>query len=112
MSGFGGLGQLKPDAFVRVGVGDWEHLAFVELDRGTEGSSALQRKAEAYQAYWRSGHEQQQAGVFPRVVWLAATARRQEQLRRQLVLDAGSPGPSVVIAAVDDAVAVLFGSLS
>ena len=112
MSGFVGLGQPEPDAFVRLGVGDWEHLAFVELDRGTEGSSALQRKAEAYQAYWRGGHEQQRAGIFPRVVWIAATARRQAQLRRQLLFASGTAGPTVVIAALEDAVAILSGSLS
>jgi hypothetical protein len=109
VGGHGGLAQLKPDAFVRLGVGDWEHLAFVELDRGTEGSSALQRKTEAYQAYWRSGHEQQHAGVFPRVVWLATTERRRQQLRRHLELVAGREGPTVVVAAVEDAVTVLSG---
>jgi hypothetical protein len=112
VTAYGGLGQLKPDAFVRVGVGDWEHLAFLELDRGTEGSSALQRKADTYLAYWRGGHEQQRAGVFPRVVWLASTERRQDQLRRQLVLDAEADGPTVIVAAVADAVAVLSGGPS
>ena len=33
----GGVRHLRPDAFVRLGVGEWEQLAFVEIDRGTRG---------------------------------------------------------------------------
>jgi hypothetical protein len=80
----GGLRHLRPDAFVRLGVGAWEQLAFVEIDRGTEGSTAIARKLECYAAYWASGAEQHQRDVFPRVVWLTTTARREHQLRTQL----------------------------
>lgn len=78
----GGLRHLRPDAFVRLGVGEWEQLAFVEVDRGSEGSTALTRKLEVYIAYWRSGSEQHQHGLFPKVVWLTPTERRTAQLRR------------------------------
>ncbi len=78
----GGLRHLRPDAFVRLGVGEWEQLAFVEVDRGSEGSTALTRKLDIYIAYWRSGSEQHQHGLFPKVVWLTPTERRTTQLRR------------------------------
>lgn len=77
----GGLRHLRPDAFVRLGVRDWEQLAFVEVDRGSEGSTALTRKLDVYNAYWRSGSEQHRGDVFPKVVWLTPTARRTAQLR-------------------------------
>src|SRR6185312_13819090 len=44
---YGGIGAqrgmtLKPDSYVRVGVGEWELSHFVEVDRGTEGSSTIE----------------------------------------------------------------------
>lgn len=71
---------LKPDAFVRLGVDDVEHVSFVEIDRATESTTVLRRKAETYVAYWRSGEEQAREGVFPRCLWLVPSAKRLEQL--------------------------------
>jgi hypothetical protein len=79
---YGGLaGQrqmLKPDSFVRLGVGAYEDSYFIEVDRGTEGSRALMRQLRLYLAYHLSGAEQQGRGVFPRVLWLAPDERRVE----------------------------------
>jgi hypothetical protein len=65
---------LKPDARVRLAVaaGEEEH-AFLEVDCGTEGRTALTRKCRAYVAYWRSGAERD---VFPRVVWVTTNEQR------------------------------------
>jgi len=68
--------RLKPDSYVRLGVGDFEHSYFIEVDRGTEGSRALERQLQLYVAYYRSGAEQAKRSVFPRVVWLAPDERR------------------------------------
>ncbi|MEJ7783285.1 MAG: replication-relaxation family protein [Solirubrobacteraceae bacterium] len=73
--------SLRPDAFVALGVGDFEQRSFVEIDRGTEGTTALRRKLSAYLDYWRSGAEQQEHGVFPRVVWQVGTNKRATVLR-------------------------------
>jgi hypothetical protein len=67
---------LKPDAAVRVGVGDYELASFVEVDLGTESLPTINRKCQAYVSYWRSGLEQQQRGLFPRVLWLVPDKRR------------------------------------
>ena len=66
--------SLKPDARVRLGLdgGEEEH-AFLEIDCGTEGRTALAHKCRAYIAYWRSGAERE---VFPRVVWIATSEQR------------------------------------
>lgn len=67
---------LKPDSFVRLGLGSYEDSYFIEVDLGTEGSRALTRQLERYVAYYRSGSEQVAHGVFPRVLWLAPDAHR------------------------------------
>jgi hypothetical protein len=67
---------LKPDSYVRLGVGAYEDSYFLEVDRGTEGSRAIDRQLEAYVAYFNSGQEQAEQGVFPMTLWLAPTLER------------------------------------
>jgi len=83
LGGFEGV-KLKPDLFVLVGTGDIEHLAFLEIDLGSEHGPTLQRKAKVYERYFRSGREQQRLGVFPRVVWLVPDDQRREYVERAL----------------------------
>ena len=68
---------LRPDAFVRLGVGDAELHSFLEIDLGSEGRVALTRKARAYVTAWRTGAVRE---VFPRVVWITENERRVELL--------------------------------
>jgi hypothetical protein len=75
---------IKPDAFVRVGVGDFEHQGFAEVDMGTESLPTIMRKSQRYIDYWRSGEEQRRHGVFPRVVWLVPDDRRQVGIQKAL----------------------------
>jgi hypothetical protein len=67
---------LKPDSYVRLGVGAYEDSYFVEIDRGTEGSRTIVRQLAIYLAYYANGKEQQSRGVFPRVLWLAPDSKR------------------------------------
>lgn len=67
---------LKPDSYARLGVGDFEHSYFLEVDRGTEGSRALTGQLQRYADYFSAGIEQAKHGVFPRVLWLAPDDRR------------------------------------
>jgi hypothetical protein len=71
---------LKPDTSVRLAVGAWELSHFVEVDRGTEGSRAIERQLKLYAAYHDSGREQDAHGVFPSVLWTAPTAERAEAI--------------------------------
>lgn len=77
---YGGVGaqrlMLKPDSFLRVGIGEFEDSYFVEVDRDSEGSRALLRQLRAYAAYFESGKEQAERGVFPKTLWLAPDERR------------------------------------
>ncbi|WNV83468.1 replication-relaxation family protein [Umezawaea sp. Da 62-37] len=85
---FGGLGgqavTLKPDGFVRLGVGDIEVLAFLEQDMDTESLPTIDRKLGVYVSYWRSGQEQRHLGVFPKVWWLVPSTKRLEGISRTI----------------------------
>lgn len=76
-NGLGGQRRiLKPDSYVSVGLGDFEDSYFIELDRATRGSRALSDQLGSYLAYYRTGYEQVEHGVFPKTLWLATTAER------------------------------------
>jgi hypothetical protein len=74
--GYGRAVILKPDALVRLGVGKFEERSFLEVDCGTEGRGALLAKCRRYVAYYQTGVEQAEHGVFPRVVWLVTNQAR------------------------------------
>ncbi|MGH3427188.1 MAG: replication-relaxation family protein [Mycobacteriales bacterium] len=73
---YGQRTTLKPDSYVRLGIGDYEDSYMVEVDMGTEGSRALLRKLRQYTEYAATGREQAECGVFPKVLWLVPDARR------------------------------------
>lgn len=72
---FPGIGRqvLKPDALARVAGGEFETRAWLEVDCGTEGRTALLRKCRTYLAYHHSGSE---TDVFPKVIWITTTQQR------------------------------------
>jgi hypothetical protein len=74
----------KPDAFVRLGVGGYEISAFVEMDLDTESTATIARKLAVYVAYWRSGLEQRQHGVFPMTWWLVPDTARGQAIARTI----------------------------
>ncbi len=78
---FGGSEWLKPDLFVSLGVGDFEWRWFIEADLGTVSGLRVERTCRRYAAYYRSGIEQDEHGVFPSVAWLSDTMKRVDRLR-------------------------------
>lgn len=80
VDGFGAQVALKPDAFVRVGVGAYEDRCFIEVDLGTESRSVVARKLRAYLDYFQAGQEQTEHGVFPRVLLLTDSETRRAVL--------------------------------
>lgn len=78
--GFPGIGgqlvTLKPDAFAQLGVDEYEVSAFIEQDQDTESLATIARKLDVYLAYYRSGQEQHEHGVFPLVWWLVPSTKR------------------------------------
>jgi hypothetical protein len=105
----GRAARVRPDAYVAVGVGQFEQLSFCELDMATEGRGALERKLQAYLSLYRSGREQAAQGLFPRVVWIAPTPQRAEQIRTLIeTLPAGAQ-KLFATTTIEHAVAVLAG---
>jgi hypothetical protein len=105
--GFGGSATLKPDLFVRLGIGAYEDRLFVEIDQATEGSGTIATKSAAYLQHYRSGSEQAESGVYPGVLWLVPSEGRAEQLRRILARQRGGVAAMHDVALQTDLVAHL-----
>jgi hypothetical protein len=77
---FGARLILKPDLFVRIGVGTLEDRWMVEVDLATEARGTLTTKLRRYLAHYQSGSEQRDHGIYPRVLWAVPHQRRAQQL--------------------------------
>ena len=83
---------LKPDLFLRIGVGAYEDRWFVEVDLATESAPTIAAKAERYLEHYRGGGEQRRHGVYPRVIWTVPNPRAASRSRQALArLPEGSP---------------------
>jgi hypothetical protein len=102
---------LKPDAYVRIGIGEFERSAFVELDMASESLPTLQRKCLSYATYWRSGTEQHDHGVFPLVVWLVPDEARLRQIREVIGRLAADLRPLFAAALQADGPTMLTGPM-
>jgi hypothetical protein len=80
----GAVEVVRPDLFVVLAVDEYEHHWFVEVDLGTETISRRIAKCKRYEAYYRSGVEQAEQGLFPRVVWSMPNAVLAESLRAHI----------------------------
>jgi hypothetical protein len=102
--GLGNQRLLKPDSFVRLGLGPWECSWFLEVDRGSEGSGTVQRKLKEYLHYEASGVEQQARGVFPKVLWTVPDEARGEVLRREIDQLSGTGRELFAVSLLQEAV--------
>lgn len=109
----GAAGVLKPDAYVRLGVGEYEDSFFIEVDLGTERRGQLTRQHHAYREYFRAGVEQAKTGVFPSVLWIVPDQKRvalladihrglPEQTRRLFMLATSEQAPTVLCGQAPD----------
>jgi hypothetical protein len=108
-SGLGGRLVLRPDVFLALGVGEFEHRWFIEIDRGNESLPVVLRKCRQYHAYYQAGDEQAAYGVFPRVCWIVPDERRAEGVRRAISRDRSLPKRLFSVATTAQALAVLTG---
>ena len=68
--------SLKPDAFIKLVVGEYEDSYFIELDRATESLTRVINKCKHYIYYYRLGIEQRMNEVFPMVLWVVPDDKR------------------------------------
>jgi hypothetical protein len=109
-AGFGGRRMLRPDAFVALGVGDYELRWFVEVDRSSESLPTVLRKCQLYANYYQSGTEQARSGgVFPRVCWSVPDEKRAERVRQIIESDRALPKRLFVVTTVANTVTTLCG---
>lgn len=103
-----GRALLRPDAFLALGVGDYELRWFIEVDRSSESLPVILRKCRLYGDYYQSGKEQAaHGGVFPRVCWVVPDEKRAERLRRGIERDRALPAGLFVVTTSAQAVTVL-----
>lgn len=67
---------LKPDLYTRTADRAIELFWFIEIDRGTESSTVIERKLATYTSYWHTGIEQQRNQIFPKTLWIAPDTKR------------------------------------
>lgn len=81
---------LKPDAFARLTVGDFEDSYFFEADNATEHLGRIVAKCKQYIAYFNTGIEQREKEIFPLVVWLVPDEKRKLAILNRIKEDLDS----------------------
>jgi hypothetical protein len=80
-TGVGGArAVLKPDAFLRLGLGSYQDTYFIEVDQATQSLPAITRKLVVYRRFYATGREQERYGAFPQVLFLAPSKDRRDAL--------------------------------
>ena len=112
-TGQGGASEtLKPDLGVVTADTAHEYRWFVEIDLGTESSTAIARKCRTCTIYWRGGLEQERHDVFPRVLWVADTDRRAALIERAITTARQIHRSLFAVTTADRAIDVLRGEVS
>lgn len=101
--------EVHPDLFLAVEAAGLEYRWFVEVDLGTETLPHLLHKCRTFDAYYRTGAEQADHGVFPRVLWLMPNPQRAERLRRAIDQARGLRPQMFVVTDNDHALDVMRG---
>jgi Replication-relaxation len=107
MAGFGARQVLKPDAFLKLAIGDYDFSWFIEVDMATEALTTVKAKALRYHDYYRTGTEQAARGVFPRVLWIAPDTGRAETIRETLAQLPTDAHRLFAVTTAADAIALL-----
>jgi hypothetical protein len=78
---------LQPDlAAVTASPGSgYEDCWFIEVDLSSEHLPTVLRKCGQYEAYRRTGREQQERGTFPIVIWVMSSDTRADELARRIL---------------------------
>jgi hypothetical protein len=103
---------LKPDLFVRVGAGDLEDRWMVEVDLASEAGRTIAGKANRYLEHYRSGSEQREHGVYPRVLWAVPDQRRAQQIEHVLESQPLEAQRLFAVCLFDEVIGFLAGEAS
>jgi hypothetical protein len=106
---YGARQLLKPDAYLKLGRGEYEFSWFIEQDMATEAQVTLAAKAGRYLDCWRTGTLQSQRGVFPRTTWIAPDKARAEIIEGALHRLPAEARKLFVVTTAAEAAALLTG---
>ncbi|MGO9760453.1 MAG: replication-relaxation family protein [Solirubrobacteraceae bacterium] len=106
-AGMGAQKVLKPDLFIRIGAGSQEDRWMAEVDLGSESGRTIARKLALYAQHYRSGREQHQHRVYPRVLWLVPDERRERQIRDVLARQPTGTQRLFTVCRFDDTIGLL-----
>jgi hypothetical protein len=110
--GMGGQLVLRPDAFLALGVGEYELRWFIEVDRSSESLPTVLRKCRLYADYYQAGTEQAaHGGVFPRVCWVVPDERRAERVQAAIARDRSLLDRLFVVTTSASVIATLRGKV-
>lgn len=98
---------LKPDLFIRIGAGSQEDRWMAEVDLGSESGRTIARKLALYAQHYRSGREQHQHGVYPRVLWTVPDERREQQIHDVLARQASATQRLFTVCRFEDTIRLL-----
>ena len=108
----GGRLTLRPDAFLALGVGDYELRWFIEVDRASESLPTVLRKCRLYADYYQAGAEQAtHGGVFPRVCWIVPDEARAERVLAAIRRDGSLPARLFTVTTSISAITTLRGEI-
>src|SRR4051812_25890001 len=103
---------VKPDLYLRLGVGDYTDHWSIEVDCATESGATIARKAAVYLAEYRSGEVQRAGRPYPRVLWVVPDERRARQVNDALrTMPRGTHG-LFATATANEAVTLLAGEVA
>ena len=77
---------LKPDAFAKITVGEYEDFYFFELDRSSESLTRIINTCKKYIHYYNTGIEQRVNDIFPFVLWIVPDEQRKENISNAIHL--------------------------
>lgn len=106
--GFGVTITLKPDAYAKLGGGEYEYSWLIEIDRATEALTTITRKGQRHLNYHRSGAARRTHGVSARVLWIAPDQQRAERLQEALDQLKGDTDRLFVVTTSVDAIGLLL----
>jgi hypothetical protein len=99
----GGRVILKPDAFVRIGLGGYQDTYFIEVDQDTQSLPAITRKLAVYRRFYVTGREQERFGAFPEVLFLVPSEDRGTALADLIARQGGDVQRFAAAALASDA---------
>jgi len=97
----GGTVTLKPDLFAAAAGPQYEAHFYIEVDRATESIPTVLKQCHFYEDYRRSGFDQDDSGLFPRVLWAVPDQQRAGKLRAAIDRDRHLDGELFIVTTID-----------